>query len=136
VLPVIVQLFFVPEGSIVLLEQPEIHLHPGAASLLGDLFLDVAERRNLQLIIESHSEHLLARLQRRVAEGEKAFATPDKLALYFCELRDGAAHARPVEVNEMGEVVEWPERFFGDLTGDVMAMAQAAARRRAAGGAG
>ncbi len=132
VLPVIVQLHFVPEGSIVLLEQPEIHLHPGAAANLADLLLDVAERRNLQLIIESHSEHLLTRLQRRIAEGEHPFATPEKVALYFCRLHEGAAEARTVELNEMGEIVNWPDGFFGDLTGEAMAMAEAVGRARPA----
>ncbi len=68
VLPVITLLFFAKPGSTLLLEEPELHLHPRAQSHLADLILDVAEKRNLQLIVESHSEHLLRRLQRRIAE--------------------------------------------------------------------
>ena len=62
VLPVITMLLSAPEGSIVLLEQPELHLHPNAQSALADLLLYAAEQRRLQLIVESHSEHLLRAL--------------------------------------------------------------------------
>jgi hypothetical protein len=48
-------------------------------------------------------------------------------------LHEGAAEARPVELNEMGEIVNWPDGFFGDLTGEAMAMAEAVGRRKAAG---
>ena len=68
VLPVLVLLYYVPERSIVLLEQPEIHLHPSVQSGLADVMLAVAKRRRIQIIVESHSEHLLRRLQRRAAE--------------------------------------------------------------------
>ena len=56
------------------MEQPEIHLHPNAQSALADVMIDVINSRengadrNIQLIIETHSEHFLRRLQRRIAE--------------------------------------------------------------------
>jgi len=66
VLPVIVQCFYAPVGSILFIEQPELHLHPRAQSHLADLFIDVltsrvdGKERNIQLIIETHSEHFEA----------------------------------------------------------------------------
>ena len=80
VLPALVLLYYVPEGSTVLMEQPEIHLHPSVQSGLADVMLNVAEVRNVQIIVESHSEHLMRRLQRRVAEEE---ASSDDVKLYF-----------------------------------------------------
>ena len=74
VLPVLVQCFYAPAGSIILMEQPEIHLHPNAQSALADVMIDVINSRengadrNIQLVIETHSEHFLRRLQRRIAE--------------------------------------------------------------------
>ena len=74
VLPVLVQCFYAPAGSIILMEQPEIHLHPSAQSALADVMIDVinsrenGKDRNIQLLIETHSEHFLRRLQRRIAE--------------------------------------------------------------------
>ena len=63
VLPLLVQCFYAPEGSIILIDQPEVHLHPYAQSALADVMIDVIEsksnlrKRNIQLIIETHSEH-------------------------------------------------------------------------------
>jgi predicted ATPase len=129
VLPVITELFFVPEGSIVLLEQPELHLHPRAQAHLADLFLYVAEKRNLQLIIESHSEHLLRRLQRRIAEVESPFASPKNILMYFCQKGNNGSTIEQVEVDTFGQIANWPDNFFGDITGDLEAMTFAALQR-------
>ena len=59
VLPVLVLCYYVPEGSILILEQPEAHLHPKVQSELADLLIEVVKNRKLQIILESHSEHLL-----------------------------------------------------------------------------
>jgi predicted ATPase len=130
VLPVITLLHSAPEDSIVLLEQPELHLHPSAQAHLADLLLEVAEKRNLQLIVESHSEHLLRRLQRRIAEAENKFATPENIRLYFCELENGESKLHPVQVNKYGQIADWPKDFFGDIDGDLEATSRAALRRR------
>jgi predicted ATPase len=130
VLPVITSLFFVPVGSIVLLEQPELHLHPRAQAVLADLFLHVAEARNLQLIIESHSEHLLRRIQRRIAEPEYAFATPDNIKAYFCDKGDNGSTIQQVEIDAYGQINNWPQDFFGDILGDLDALTDAAIARR------
>ena len=59
VLPLIAQCYYAPEGSILILENPEAHLHPKVQSELADVFIDVVKNRNIQIILESHSEHLL-----------------------------------------------------------------------------
>jgi predicted ATPase len=69
VLPVITLCYYVPERSILILEQPEIHLHPTVQMALADAIIDAVKTRSIQVIIESHSEHFLLRLQRRIAEG-------------------------------------------------------------------
>ncbi|MBN1285145.1 MAG: DUF3696 domain-containing protein [Anaerolineae bacterium] len=130
ILPVVVLLHFVPEGSIVLVEQPEIHLHPSAQSELADLFLDVAYERNLQLIIESHSEHLLIRLQRRIAEAEKPLATPNDICMYFCRIGSQGSQIERVQLDLFGNVSNWPQHFFGDRISDLDAKARAGLERR------
>jgi predicted ATPase len=130
VLPVVTALFFVPEGSIVLLEQPELHLHPGAQAELADLLLHVAEHRKLQLIVESHSEHLLRRLQRRIAEEDQVFARPENIKAYFCQMTEAGSQIQPVEVDEYGQIRNWPENFFGDIGGELDALTDAALARR------
>lgn len=130
VLPVITLLLNAPQGAIVLLEQPELHLHPVAQAGLADLFLEVAEKRNLQLIVESHSEYLLTRLQRRIAEANHPKATPEHIKLYFCRSSSDGSQLEAVNADKYGQIHNWPEGFFGDVRGDLSALTDAALDRR------
>jgi predicted ATPase len=129
VLPVLVLCYFVPEHSTLLLEQPEIHLHPSVQADLADVFIDVVTNRNVQIVLESHSEHLLRRLQRRVAE-ERMDA--DQTALYFCTMSEGTSRLHPLQLDVFGNILNWPDGFFGDEIADLAAMTEAAASRRMA----
>ncbi|MBE2268303.1 MAG: DUF3696 domain-containing protein [Anaerolinea sp.] len=128
-LPVLVLCYYVPEGSTLILEQPEIHLHPSVQADLADVFIDVIKTRKLQIIFESHSEYLLHRLQRRIAE---EVLDQDDTALYFCEVQGEESKLKPLELDEYGNIANWPKDFFGDTTGDLVAMTQAEMRRRMA----
>ena len=130
VLPVLTMLLSAPENSIILLEQPELHLHPNAQAALADLLLDVAEKRNLQLIVESHSEHILRRLQVRIAEGNSEFASPENIKTYFCQPGKGGSTISEVELDRFGQIANWPDKFLGDISGDLHTMAKAAIGRR------
>ena len=130
VLPVIMLLLSAPEESIILLEQPELHLHPNAQAALADLLLYVAEERNLQLIVESHSEHIVRRLQRRIAEAAPAFATPENVKMYYCQPGQAGSTIEQVDLDRFGQISNWPERFFGDVSGDLHAMVKSALERR------
>ena len=127
VLPVLVLLYYVPEGSTVLMEQPEIHLHPAVQSGLADVMLNVAEVRDLQIVVESHSEHLMRRFQRRVAEES---ASSEDVKLYFVSMNRGVAHASDLRLNEWGEIENWPRNFFGDEMEEVSAIARSALHRK------
>lgn len=126
VLPVITLLYYVPEGATVILEQPEIHLHPLAQAGLADLILTAAKRRRLQVIVESHSEHLLLRLQRRIAEDE---ATADEVRLYFCDVSGSGSHLQPLDLDLYGNIRNWPDKFMGDAFGETVAAERARLRR-------
>ena len=127
-LPVLVLCYYVPEGSTLILEQPGIHLHPRVQSQLADLLIEVVTERNLQVIVESHSEHLLVRLQRRIAEGK---IEGDKIGLYFCsnDEAEGVSTLEPLEVDRVGNIRNWPENFFGDVMGDMFAITDAQAKQ-------
>ena len=129
VLPVIVLLYYVPEGSTVLMEQPEIHLHPSVQSGLADVMLAVARRRRVQIIVESHSEHLLRRFQRRSAEKR---ISSSELKLYFVRNAEGSAELNDLKLNEWGEIENWPEHFFGDEMGEIAAISRASIKGRIA----
>jgi AAA ATPase domain/Protein of unknown function (DUF3696) len=127
ILPVLVLCYYVPKGSTIIFEQPEIHLHPSAQQKLADVFIDVIKHRQLQIIIESHSEHLLHRLQRRIAEAELA---PQQAALYFCQMEnDGASSLTALNLDEFGNITNWPQDFFGNEMEDLVAMTEAAMQR-------
>ncbi len=128
ILPVITLCYYAPEGATVILEQPEIHLHPRVQAGLADVFIDAVKTRNIQIILESHSEHLLRRLQRRIAEEE---LRPDQAALYFCTTdRQGASQLQTLDLNPFGNITNWPRDFFGDEFGEIAAMQEAAIKRQ------
>lgn len=127
VLPVLVMCYYLPEGSILLLEQPELHLHPSAQAWLADIFIDVVKNRRVQIILESHSEHFLRRLQRRIAE--EAIGV-DKTALYFCRMEDSSSQTEQLDVDMFGDIRNWPRDFFGDEMGELAAKTEAAMQRQ------
>lgn len=127
ILPVLVLCFYAPEGATVVLEQPELHLHPLAQAALGDVLLNAAKIRRIQILLESHSEHLLLRLQRRIAEQE---ASANDIALYFCRISDGDSSAEHLELDDYGTISDWPEQFFGDSFGEVAERTMAIQKRR------
>ena len=126
VLPVITLLLYVPEGSTVLLEQPEIHLHPLAQANLADILVYAATRRRVQVVLESHSEHLLLRLQRRIAE---EVIDAGDVKLYFCDITDGGSLLTPLRLDLLGQIENWPEHFMGDAFGETAAAERARLRR-------
>jgi hypothetical protein len=127
ILPVLTLCYYVPENSIIILEQPEIHLHPSVQAGLADVFIDAVKNRNVQIILESHSEHLLRRLQRRMAEEQ---FDSDKTALYFCSAEDGASTLTPLDVDSSGVILNWPKDFFGDEYGEIAATQKAIIARK------
>jgi predicted ATPase len=133
VLPALVQAFYCPPNSTVWMEQPEIHLHPQVQAELADVFITATQarensrERHVQLIVESHSEHFLNRLQRRVAE-EKVDSAD--VAVYFCRCAGSATELDPLSLNMFGEIKNWPDNFFGDEMADIAGRTLAAMKRK------
>jgi len=127
VLPALVLLYYVPKGSTVILEQPEIHLHPSVQSGLADVILTVSKHRKLQIIIESHSEHMLRRFQRRVAE--EMFQSED-IKLYFCDNVGGKSELTNLDIDMFGEILNWPPGFFGDEMTEIANTRKAILKRK------
>ena len=133
ILPVIVELYYAPANSIIIMEQPELHLHPSAQSALADIMIaaisarEDTKPRNIQLIIETHSEHFLRRFQRRIAEGT---LSESKFAAYFANNESSPAELEPLQINLLGEIQNWPKNFFGDIAGDIFAQTEAAFKKR------
>ena len=109
-------------------------MHPKAQSELADVLIDVVKNRKVQIILESHSEHLLLRLMRRIAEYgiEEKGISKDQTAFHFCEIDNGNSKAEQLEVDEYGNISNWPKDFFGDEMGDVAKKTKAEMKRRKA----
>jgi len=123
---VIVAALFAQPGHIVIVEEPESHLHPLAQRKLAELFAQVSKQRNIQFIVETHSEHLFRRMQTLIAREEVSFTDA---AMYFVE-RDGKnARLLRLEVDDLGRVKNWPKEFFGDALGETREQTALAIRK-------
>ena len=96
------QLIAAEEDATVLIEEPEIHLHPKAQAELAEVMAETAKGEDKQIIMTTHSEHLVERLLLLVAEGT---LTADELAIYsFSKDEKGECFAAEIEVTENGQV--------------------------------
>jgi predicted ATPase len=120
--PIVVAALLPHHQGIVMVEQPEIHVHPALQVELGDLMIEAAASR--QLLIETHSEHLILRLLRRIREthdgdlpeGAPSFH-PDNLSVLYVERKPEGSLVRRLHVDPGGEFVErWPKGFFEERT--------------------
>ena len=133
VLPIIVQGYYAPEDSLILLEQPEIHLHPRAQGALGDLLIDIS-KRGKKLIVETHSEHLIGRIQTGVAEET---ISRDDVAIYYFDPVEGGVQVRELKLDEMGHLAPdgIPEDFFAEGYEESLRHMKAVGKRIRKGGA-
>ena len=126
ILPVIIEGVASQKGAILCVEQPEIHLHPRLQANIADLMIDtIADERGKrkQWIVETHSELLITRLQRRIREGK---ISPDDISVLYVDPDDdngveGSAILR-LEMDENGDFIEhWPHGFFDEVFNELMA---------------
>jgi len=111
ILPVLLACLLARSGSLVLIEQPELHLHPAMQLRLADFLLACA-RSGRQIMIETHSEHLVNRLRLHVAQDETS-TTGDLVQLLFAEQEDGVTSYRTSQINPLGGLSEdWPRGFL------------------------
>jgi hypothetical protein len=119
IVPVIVALLD-PGGPLVALEQPELHLHPRQQAALGDAIIKgMTATPNRVLLIETHSEHLILRVLRRIRETTRKQAlsgqslTPDQLRIQYVRREGSVSRAQTIDVDVNGDLVDpWPDDFF------------------------
>lgn len=112
--------------KMVICQQPEIHLNPRIQSELGDFFTQIDDP-NLSLLIETHSEHILTRLQRRVADGT---LDPNDIAIYFISREDISSEVKKLSISKKGEFDYWPEGFFQDDYEDTIEILKASLKHQ------
>jgi predicted ATPase len=109
-------------ASVVCIEQPELHIHPVVQVGLGDLFIDGAANQGLSFLIETHSEHLILRLLRRIREAAEMTSqvidqplSPALIGVYCLSKRNGAVTIDEIPVTKGGDFAKpWPQGFFDE----------------------
>ncbi len=131
-IPVIVASLRTQDG-ILGIEQPELHIHPAIQVGMGDLFIKAASddeeklTSGRTLLIETHSEHIMLRLLRRIRETTADELPPgvtglkaDDLSVIYVERGDGGVRFRPLRVDDEGEFRDrWPHGFFEERAGEL-----------------
>ncbi|KCZ71338.1 Protein of unknown function (DUF3696) [Candidatus Methanoperedens nitroreducens] len=108
ILPIIVE-GFITKDSTILVEQPEIHLHPKAQATMGDLLVDIAKNGQNSVIVETHSDLIISRVCTRIAQGK--LNNDDVAVYYFNPTKDGT-EVIDVTINKKGQFQNFPEGFF------------------------
>jgi predicted ATPase len=125
-LPVIVEGLRTPEGGMFLVQEPEIHLHPDAQLAMADFLIGLV-RSNRRVIVETHSENILLRIRHAVvthtnkASNGRAGLAPDDISIvHVHKTEDGASHADRLDLDELGQIRNWPRGFMEEATEERM----------------
>lgn len=108
VLPILVAGLICKAGEILVVENPEAHLHPMAQSVLGKFLTWIARYKGVQVFVETHSEHIVNSF--RVLVAQQVLLSSELDILFFDEQYGN--YANQIEVDEDGHISDWPERFF------------------------
>ena len=117
--PVVV-LTILQKNGLIAIEQPELHIHPAIQVELADLFARYALKHNKFILLETHSEHLILRLLRRIREQTESNVPPDRegltkedVSVQYVELANSGTQFRKLRIDDAGDFMdEWPNGFF------------------------
>ena len=98
-------------APVVVLEQPEMHLHPRAEQVLAEALCAVAGKAGVRLVVETHSENLLLFLQLQIAKG---LVSPDDVGILWIEAEEGRSRVEPIAVDPAGRPMGWPSGVFSE----------------------
>lgn len=126
VLPIVVEGLRMSPNSLLVLEQPEIHLHPKIQGQLFDFFYSLILHQK-KLLIETHSDHLIVRMRRRIAEDQK-YNLLSMINFEFVETGETSHYFETIELNDLGSIREFPKDFI-EQQDDYRAIVKAQARK-------
>lgn len=126
VLPILVQGLILPNNSIFIVEDPCVHMHPSIQAMMMDFLLDVANRGGRKVLVETHSDHIITRLRRRVAEGYDA----QMVNLRFVSPSNEGSTYKKIDVTSQGAFAErLPEGFLDTQDDDFRAILRSRIRK-------
>lgn len=111
ILPVLVACLLAEEGSTIVLEQPELHLHPAVQARLADFFISMS-MLGKQCIIETHGEHIIDRIRFRIASSTDNDDIRRDLKIYSFQQSEGSTSFEDIEISRYGAITNWPAGFF------------------------
>ena len=116
ILPIVIAALSASKEDILLIENPEVHLHPAGQALVGQFLADVAHA-GVQVIVETHSDHVLNGIRRSVKAGR---ITPEQVVIHFFRPRAGeATQVLSPQLDSSGNIDTWPEGFFDQFDKDM-----------------
>jgi predicted ATPase len=120
-LPVVVAALRAEVGGLLLVENPEAHLHPAGQSKIGSFLARVAAD-GVQIFLETHSDHVLNGIRVAVADGS-AVLLPEQVAIHFFRVQDDGPALQSMELQRTGQLTAWPAGFFDQAQVDLAALA-------------
>jgi predicted ATPase len=126
-LPVIVALLSLPEGGLVMLENPEAHLHPRGQTIMGKL-MAIAAAAGIQVIVETHSDHVLNGI--RIAVRDGIIKPEDSCFHYFTRDAKGKIEIQTPLIDAEGRIDQWPEGFFDESVRNLATLSSSRRRER------
>ena len=120
ILPIVVAALSANKDDLLLIENPEVHLHPAGQAAMGEFLAEVAAA-GVQVILETHSDHVLNGIRRAV---KRDILSPEDAAIHFFRPRqeeesDGFAQVQSPVLNSDGNLDAWPEGFFDQFDKDM-----------------
>lgn len=126
-LPVVVESLRAKKGARILMQQPEVHLHPRAQAALGSLFCALVKDEGKKFVIETHSDYMVDRARMEVARGT---ISPDDFEILYFERKGKGVVVHPVHVDELGNIVDAPPNYREFFLHEQMDLLSRGARKR------
>jgi predicted ATPase len=130
VFPIVLEGLRMPRGSTLLLEQPEIHLHPNLQMDMADYFISLA-LSGKRVVVETHSDHIINRLVRRIVEDETSKLS-QLIKIYFVGLTENGSSCEEICIDETLGIVNWPDSFFDQVAKEQQKIMLAGLKKRKA----
>ena len=121
ILPIIVEGFNAPKNALIMIEQPEIHLHPRAQGTMGDLLVDIANFNEKKIIVETHCDLLIRRVCKNILQGNIDQAD---VVIYYFEPTESGTEIKTITINKNGQFENFPDGFFEESFEEAMEMAE------------
>ena len=123
ILPIVTQGSISKSGALMIVEDPEVHMHPSIQASMADFLIYLCKKKNVNVLVETHSDHFITRLRRRVAE---KVISPERVHLVFVEHEGGASEYQTISMSDTGRLEGvMPTGFMDSLDNDFRAILMA-----------